>query len=243
MCPGPAPEKRHPGGLGRLRVLRMTKKPEGSLVRSRAMAWVTRAVSLAAGGYLIVSLWLRRHPGAIPYGARLFLALPRRTLHWRQLLEVLAAGVGECVLEVGPGTGYYSLPVARSLGGGTLDVLDLRQEFLDHVVRRADAAGISNIRPRLGDGSALPYEDQTFESAFLITVLGEIPDQDAALRELRRVLRPGGRLIVGESIMGGDPHHVWFGELRSRVEAAGFGFEARTGGPLAYLASFRAPSA
>jgi ubiquinone/menaquinone biosynthesis C-methylase UbiE len=156
---------------------------------------------------------------------------------------VLELRAGERVLEVGPGTGYYSLPVAASLDGGTLDVLDLRQEFLDHVVRRAQAARIVSIRPSVGDGSALPDEDWSFDAAFLITVLGEIPDQNAALRELLRVVRPAGRLVVGESLAGGDPHHVWFDSVRSRAEAAGFSFEARKGGPFAYMASFRAPAA
>ncbi len=203
------------------------------------MVWITRLVSAMALGYVAVGFWLRSHPDALPYAARFFLALPRRTMHWRRLIEVLAPSTHERVLEVGPGTGYYSLPVARSLDSGVLDVLDVRQEFLDDVVRRAQAAGITNIRTTLGDGGSLPYTDQSFDAAFLVTVLGEIPDPLAALRELHRVLQAGGRLIVGESIAGGDPHHVWFGVLRSRAEIAGFAFQDRTGGSLAYLASFR----
>jgi ubiquinone/menaquinone biosynthesis C-methylase UbiE len=150
-------------------------------------------------------------------------------------------GGDEHVLEVGPGTGYYSLSVAASLDTGTLDLLDVRPEFIEHVMRRAQAAGVDNIRMTVGDGSTLPYTDDSFDAAFMVTVLGEIPDQDAALRELLRVLRPGGRLVVGESLAGGDPHHVWFGVLRARAEGAGFSFEVRDGGALAYWATFRAP--
>jgi SAM-dependent methyltransferase len=203
------------------------------------MVWIGRLLGGAALGCVAIGFWLRSHPDALPYAARFFLALPRRTLHWRRLIQVLSPSVGERVLEVGPGTGYYSLPVARSLDGGVLDVLDVHQEFLDDVSRRAQAAGITNIQTTLGDGAALPYADQSFDAVFLVTVLGEIPDQLAALREVHRVLRRDGRLIVGESIAGGDPHHVWFGALRSRSEMAGFAFEDRTGGSLAYLASFR----
>jgi len=88
----------------------------------------------------------------------------------------------------------------------------------------------------------LPYGDHTFDGAFLVAVLGEIPDQDTALRELARVLRPGGRLVVGESLASGDPHAVTFGRLRRRAENVGFTLEHRLGGPLAYFARFHTGS-
>ena len=57
-----------------------------------------------------------------------------------------------------------------------------------------------NLELRQGDATSLPYEDASFDGAFLVTVLGEIPDQEKALRELRRVLRPGGRVVFGETV-------------------------------------------
>ena len=80
---------------------------------------------------------------------------------------------------------------------GSIEVFDLQQEMLDHTIRRAREKGLWNVNPTRGDAQDLPYEDDSFDAAILITVLGEIPDQDAALREIARVLRPGGRLIVG----------------------------------------------
>jgi ubiquinone/menaquinone biosynthesis C-methylase UbiE len=85
---------------------------------------------------------------------------------------------------------------------------------------------------------ALPYPDSTFDAAYMTVTLGEILDQDAALRELRRVLKPGGRLVVGEIF--GDPHMVTFGSLRARAEEAELRFEQRLGGKLAYFARFHA---
>jgi ubiquinone/menaquinone biosynthesis C-methylase UbiE len=135
------------------------------------------------------------------------------------------------VLEVGPGTGYYSLPVASWLApGGRLDVLDVQQEMLDHTMRRAASEGIENISAARADAREMPYPDGSFDAAFLVTVLGEIPDQDAALRELRRVVKPGGRIVVGE--LFGDPHMVTHGALRERADRAGLRVERKLGGPL-----------
>ena len=70
-----------------------------------------------------------------------------------------------------------------------------------------------------------------------MTVLGEIPDQDAALRELRRVLKPTGRLVVGELAV--DPHVVFPGALERRAQAAGLRVEHRDGSALGYFARLR----
>jgi ubiquinone/menaquinone biosynthesis C-methylase UbiE len=66
-----------------------------------------------------------------------------------------------------------------------------------------------------------------------------VPDQDRALRELARVIRPQGRLVVGE--LFGDPHWVRLGRLKERAARAGLAFERRVGTPLGYFARFRAP--
>src|SRR4029453_13977846 len=142
---------------------------------------------------------------------------------------------GETILEVGPGTGYYTLPVAQALApNGTLHILDLQHEMLDHTTRRARHAGIENIQPREGDARQLPYADGAFDAAYLVAVLGEVPDQNAALRELARGLRPGGRLVVGELL--GDPHMVTERSLRRRAQDAGLRFERRVGPPFGYFA-------
>jgi ubiquinone/menaquinone biosynthesis C-methylase UbiE len=184
------------------------------------------------------ALWWRKNPSACPYNQRFWVQAPHPFITRRRLLEILAPRPGERVLEVGPGTGYYSLGVAAALGSGTLSVFDVQQEMLDHVMRRAGEAGVSNIEPTRGDARSLPYGDDSFDAAFLVTVLGEIPDQQQAIGELARVLRPGGRLVVGE--LFGDPHMVRLGKLRERAQAAALSFERRLGTPLGYFARFTA---
>ena len=73
--------------------------------------------------------------------------------------------------------------------------------------------------PTQGDATALPYEDASMDAVVLTAVLGEIPDPVAALREIRRVLKPGGRLVVGE--LFGDPHFTTIGSLKSQSAEAG----------------------
>ncbi len=147
---------------------------------------------------------------------------------------------GDHVLEIGSGTGRHAVQVAQWIApAGTLDVFDVQQDMLDAVMRRAGDQSITNITPAHGQaGERLPYADARFDAAYLVTVIGEIPDPDVALRELRRVLRPGGRLAVGEVLL--DPDYVSLGELRSRAEACGFAFVRRYGSPFAYVAQFEA---
>lgn len=217
------------------------RRSGGSIVR--AARSTPGVVLVGAAGILACAAWWRKNPSACPYGLRFFLELPHPFITRSRLREVLAPRPGERVLEIGPGTGYYALHVARWLAEGmprgTLDVLDVQQGMLDSTVRRAWELGLTNVVATRGDARRLPYRDGSFDAAYLAVVLGEVPDQEAALRELGRVLKPGGRLVVGETFP--DFHMVPFGALERRAEAAGLGFERKIGGPLGYFASFRAP--
>jgi ubiquinone/menaquinone biosynthesis C-methylase UbiE len=198
-----------------------------------------RLLGLAAGlGVAGAALWWRKHPSACPYSQRFWVEAPHPFITRARLRSVLEPAAGERILEVGPGTGYYALPVARWLGpSGRLDVLDVQQEMLDHTLRRAAAEGISNIDSSRADAQEMPYADDSFDGAYLVTVLGEIPDQEAALRELRRVVKPGGRIVVGE--LFGDPHMVTARALRTRAAATGLEVERQLGGPLWHFTRLR----
>ena len=211
------------------------RRSHGRIVRT-----FSRTALVGAAVVVAYALWWRKNPSACPYALRFFIGLPHPFITRSRLREILAPRPGERVLEVGPGTGYYALHTARwLLPGGALEVLDLQQGMLDHTLGRASRQGITNIVATRGDAQALPHPDGAFDAAYLTVVLGEIPDQHAALRELGRVLKPGGRLVVGEVFP--DFHMVPFGALKESAEAAGLTFERRIGGPLGYFAGFRVP--
>jgi ubiquinone/menaquinone biosynthesis C-methylase UbiE len=203
------------------------------------MARTRRLGALAAGGVLAAALWWRAHPSACPYGQRFWVEAPHPFITRERLKAALAPQPGQTVLEVGPGTGYYALETATWVG--TLHVFDLQQEMLDHTLRRAAERGIANLVARRGDARELPYDDATFDSAYLVAVLGEIPDQIAALRELARVVKPGGRVVVGE--LFGDPHMVGERALRARAADAGLAFQRRVGPPFGYFGVLSRPAA
>ena len=196
----------------------------------------SRLLLVAAGA---VALWWRKNPSACPYGQRFWVEAPHPLITRARLREILEPRPGERLLEIGPGTGYYTLELAAWVGDqGSVEILDIQQEMLDHTIRAARERGLWNVNPTRSDAQEMGWDDDSFDAAILITVLGEIPDQDAALREIARVLRPGGRLIVGE--LFGDPHMVTLGSLQRRAEAAGLRFERRVGPKLGYFARFSA---
>ena len=191
-------------------------------------------VTAAAAAVVAAALWWRKNPSACPYGQRFWVEAPHPIITRDRLRAVLRPQPGERLLEIGVGTGYYSHEMAEWVGPeGRLELFDLQQEFLDHVMRGAAERQLGNLVPTQGDATALPFEDASVDAVVLTAVLGEIPDRAAALAEIRRVLKPGGRLVVGE--LFGDPHFTTRASLEQLGAEAGLRLDERSGNWFGYF--------
>jgi SAM-dependent methyltransferase len=147
---------------------------------------------------------------------------------------------GEKILEIGPGPGRLLIPAAqRILPGGEAVGVDIQQKMLDRLQRRADQEGVANLKLIRGDATKSHVAESSFDLVFLCTVLGEIPDQPAALSQCFRALKPGGVLSITEQF--GDPHYQSRSTVRRLAESAGFRSRDLVGSFWFFTANFIKP--
>lgn len=162
----------------------------------------------------------------------------------QKVADRLALADSSRVLEIGPGSGFFSAALAMRVPNGRLELFDLQPEMLAKAKRKLTRRRLQNVGYACGDaGEDLPYPDAAFDVAFLSSVLGEVTNPDRCLGSLHRVLRPDGRLALHESIP--DPDMIGFKRLRKIVEGRGFQFQDRWGPVWSYTAVFtkvRTPS-
>ena len=117
------------------------------------------------------------------------------TLHTGRLQAIkrMAIKPGERVLEVGVGTGINALLYPRDC---SVTGIDLTSSMLDKARDRVARAGIENMRLLEMDAADLKFADDTFDIVYAPYVISVVPDPIAVVREMRRVCRPGGRVII-----------------------------------------------
>ncbi len=113
------------------------------------------------------------------------------------LLPHLKAGMR--LLDVGCGPGTITAGLARAVAPGETIGIDLSEEILVQARDHAASEGVDNVTFTAGDVYQLNYEDETFDVVYANQVLQHLTDQPLALREMRRVLKPGGLLSVRET--------------------------------------------
>ncbi len=131
-----------------------------------------------------------------------------------RLAQLVVLGPGGRVLDVGCGAGGALLPAAWRVGPtGEAVGIDLSEGMVARTREAAAEAGLDWVRAEVGDGASLAFEDASFDAVLCAFTLAAIPDAEAALAEMRRVLRPTGSLgvAVWESLV--DSQWRWEGEL------------------------------
>ena len=191
-------------------------------------------------------LWLvvmriisKLHPSPIPWRWARFIDNPLRRLVQSPSRVMEQAGVheGMRVLELGPGPGFFTLEASQRAGdSGRLYCLDIQPQLIARLKHRIEREGLENVALMVGDAAALPFADNSLDLAFLVTVFGEIPNKDEALRELYRVLRLGGILSVSEILV--DPDYSLPGTIISQAHKAGFEPVQQFGNFFMYLLNF-----
>ena len=144
------------------------------------------------------------------------------------------------VADIGCGPGRLTIPLARKVGEqGEVVAMDIQEGMLRRTREKAQVENLKNIiylQAAVGDGK-LPHNK--FDRALLVTVLGEIPDREAALQEIFASLKPGGIMSVTEIIF--DPHFQTRSTVTKLASAAGFGEKEFFGNRIAYTLHLAKP--
>jgi len=131
----------------------------------------------------------------------------------RKGLQLLSVTPGEVVLEVGVGTGYSLKEIANRVGeNGRAYGIDITPQMLDITRERLQKAGlIDRAELHEGDARSMPYENNKFDAVYMASTLElfDTPDIPRVLNEIKRVLKPGGRLGVASLTKEGREHSLF----------------------------------
>jgi ubiquinone/menaquinone biosynthesis C-methylase UbiE len=128
---------------------------------------------------------------------------------------------GDTVLDVGPGMGYFTIPMARMVGEtGKAIAADVQQKMLTLLVSRAKKAGLAQrIEPHLVSQASLGIHEQ-IDFALAFWMVHEVPERDRFLEELKSLLKVGGLFLMVEPAM--HVSKTRYQETERRAQAAGF---------------------
>ncbi len=149
-----------------------------------------------------------------------------------RLIDWLALSGNETIIDVGSGTGFIALPLARHLPGGSVTGVDISSQMRDLLVAKAAEQGRSNITALVTDGETIELPDRTADIVLLANVWHELSDADALIKEFRRLLKVGGRLVVvdwkAEDTPVGPPVTERISQDEAVAALAGYGFKLKS---------------
>jgi len=158
----------------------------------------------------------------------------------RKTIQHLELRPGMNVLDAGCGPGRLTIPIARTVGpDGEVTGIDIQEGMLREAQKRAVLANLNNIRfLQIGAGEG-KLKRNHYDRAVMVTVLGEIPDRNAALEDIFGALKPGGFLVIEETVR--DPHFQARGTVRGLAGDAGFIEKAFSGGRFSFAITLEKP--
>jgi len=160
------------------------------------------------------------------------------------LIERSGIKPGMRVLEIGCGSGAYTTFVARAVSkNGIVEALDIQPAMLTQLEKKLslpENQDITNIHTHEASAYQLPFEDESIDLVYLITVLFEIPDQKKALAEIKRVLKKEGILAVTEFLP--DPDYALSSTTARLGETLGFKVDGILGNFWTYTVRFKKES-
>jgi arsenite methyltransferase len=119
----------------------------------------------------------------------------------RRITAALALQDGEAVLDVGSGPGHQVFEMSAMVGPSVrVQGIDPAESAIAIASRRC--SGLANVHFELGDAAQLPFEDATFDAAMSSQVFEYLDNAGGGLREMYRVLRPGGRVLIHDTDWG-----------------------------------------
>ena len=159
----------------------------------------------------------------------------------RAIIQQLDLQSGMKVLDLGCGPGRLTLPLARRVGPqGEVTAVDIQVGMLQRTRAKAQSENLRNIRYLQVSAGEGKLTRSTYDRAVLVTVLGEIPDRHAALKEIFDVLKPGGLLSITEVIA--DPHFQRRSTVRELAGAVGFKEKHCYGNRFAFTLNLEKPA-
>jgi len=141
---------------------------------------------------------------------------------------------GWAVLDLGCGNGALTPYLIQT--AGWVCALDVQKAMLSRLRQRMSPAALARTHSVVASACCLPFPAQSFDAVVMISVLPMLRDADLALREVRRVLRPSGLLIVGEDLL--EPEYVHWPTIVRWAAQAGFSLRDQSANLLSYTLKF-----